>query len=138
MAGADGFARFSGDCVPFYQRNRVGGWGPLCHDGVEVMPPHTNTQVSIAGPVLYVGRRQPPEPTCRDEVLAAIGRLVERTGEEIFTVSTVFMEMADHGTRYKESAVYKTMQRMKSPSPIAGRATLERVGRRGFRLGVTR
>jgi hypothetical protein len=105
------------------------------HGGlVEVMPPHTNTQVSVAGPVLYLGRRQPPAPTCRDEALAAIGRLVERTGEEVFTVATVFAEMANHGSRYKESAVYKRMQRMTRVRPIAGRATLERVGWQGFRL----
>ncbi len=101
---------------------------------VEVTPPHTNTQVTVAGPVMYLGRRRPPAPTCRDEVLAAIGRLVERTGKEIFTVAAVFTEMVAHGTRYKESAVYKTMQRMKDPSAVAGPATLGRVGRRGFRL----
>lgn len=84
--------------------------------------------------MLYLGRRQPLASTCRDEVLAAIGRLIERTGEEVFTVATVLMEMADHGTSYREGAVYKTMQRMKNRSPIAGRATLERVGRQCFRL----
>ncbi|MBA3618256.1 MAG: hypothetical protein H0W56_01400 [Acidothermales bacterium] len=98
------------------------------------MPPHTNTGVTVTGPVLYVGRRRPPTPTCRDEVLSAIGRLIERTGEEVFTVAAVFTEMTNHGSRYKETAVYKTMQRMKNRSPIAGRATLERVGRQGFRL----
>jgi hypothetical protein len=58
-------------------------------------------------------------------------------GEEIFTVATVVTEMANHGTRYKESAVYKTMQRMKKAGPVAGRAALERVGRQGFRLVAT-
>ncbi|MDP9444293.1 MAG: hypothetical protein M3P83_08060 [Actinomycetota bacterium] len=90
--------------------------------------------MTIARPIVYLGRRRPPVPTCRDEVLSAMGRLVERTGEEVFPVASVFMEMADHGTRYKESAVYKTMQRMNRGGPVAGRATLERVGRRGFRL----
>lgn len=67
-------------------------------------------------------------------MLSAVGRLAARTGQEIFTVATVFAEMANHGTRYKKNAVYKTMQRMTRGSPVAGRATLERVGRQGFRL----
>jgi len=101
---------------------------------VEVTPPHTNTLVTVAGPVMYLGRRSPSAPTCRNDVLAAIGRLIEQTGEEVFTVAAVFTEMTNHGSTYKETAVYKTMQRMKNRSPIAGRATLERVGRQGFRL----
>jgi len=35
------------------------------------------------------------------------------------------------GTRYKESAVYKTMQRMKT---ACDEGRLERAGRQGFRL----
>lgn len=97
------------------------------------MPPHTNTGVTVAGPLLYVGRRKPPAPTCRDDVLSAIGRLSERTGEDAFTVAAVFAEMASHGTQYKENSVYKAMRRMQRESPVAGRAMLERVGRQVFR-----
>ena len=70
-------------------------------------------------------------------MLSAIGRLVERTGEDAFTVAAVFTEMASHGTHYEENSVYKAMQRMQRESPVAGRAILERVGRQGVRLGLT-
>jgi len=50
---------------------------------------------------------------------------MERTGDDVFTVAHVFAEMTRAGRRYKESAVYKTMQRMKS----AGDGSLERVSR---------
>ena len=69
--------------------------------------------------------------TCRDEVLAAISRLMERTDDEVFTVARVFAEMSGVGSGYKESAVYKTMQRMKT---AGDEGCLERVGRQGFRL----
>jgi hypothetical protein len=72
---------------------------------VELTSLHTTTQVTVAGPVVYLRRRRPPAPTCRDEALAAIGRLVGRTGEEASTVATVFTEMAALGTAYKEGAV---------------------------------
>jgi hypothetical protein len=73
---------------------------------LEVTPPHTNTQVTVAGQVLYVGRRRPSAPRCRDEVLAAIGRLVEQTAS--FAVTAVFAEMTNHGSRHEQTAVYKT------------------------------
>ncbi len=60
-------------------------------------------------------------------------RLMERTGEEVFTVTRVFTEMGSVGNSYKHSAVYKTMQRMKAPDHRSAIA-LERVGRQGFRL----
>lgn len=49
-------------------------------------------------------------------------------------MAAVFTEMVDHGIRYKESAVQKTMQRMQRGGPVAGRAMLERTGRQGFRV----
>jgi len=64
-------------------------------------------------------------------VLAAITQLMERTDDDAFTVARVFTEMSQAGTRYQESAVYKTMQRMKT---ACDEVCLERVGRQGFRL----
>jgi hypothetical protein len=52
-------------------------------------------------------------------VLTAIGRLVERTGEEAFTVATVFTEMAGHGTQYRESSVNKAMSGCRAISILA-------------------
>jgi hypothetical protein len=98
---------------------------------VEVMPPNTKRQTSVPGPVLRVGQRKLSRSTCRDEVLAAMRRLVEQTDDEVFTVACVFAEMGRDGTRYKESAVYKAMQRMKT---AGDEGCLERVGRQGFRL----
>ncbi len=95
------------------------------------MPSHTNTQLVVPGPVLQVRERKPSRLTCRDEVLAAISRLMERTDDEVFTVARMFAEMSGVGTGYKESAVYKTMQRMKA---AGDEGCLERVGRQGFRL----
>jgi hypothetical protein len=51
--------------------------------------------------------------------LSAIGRLVERTGEEAFTVATVFTEMAGHGTQYRESSVNKAMSGCRAISILA-------------------
>lgn len=73
---------------------------------VEVVPPHTNTPV-VAGRVLRLGWRKPLRPCCRDGIVAAIHRLMERTGEEVFTVTRVFTEMGRVGTSYQQSAVYQ-------------------------------
>lgn len=102
---------------------------------VELMPPHTNTRLVVPGPMLQVRQHKPSRPTCRDGVVAAISRLMERTGDEVFTVARVFAEMGHADTRYKESAVYKTMQRMKT---ACGEGYLERVGRQGFRRALPR
>jgi hypothetical protein len=78
--------------------------------------------------VIDMGIKPSPLPC---EVLAAISRLMERTDDEVFTVARVFAEMSGVGTGYKESAVYRTMQRMKA---AGDEGCLERVGRQGFRL----
>lgn len=101
---------------------------------VEVVPPNTKRRASIPGPVLRVGQRKLSRATCRDEVLAAMHRLAERTGDEVFTVARIFAEMGATGTSYKLSAVYKTMQRMKDPNRVGGHPALERQGQQGFRL----
>jgi hypothetical protein len=101
---------------------------------VEVMPPHTNTALAIPGSLLLVGQRESSRPTCRDEVLAAMHGLANRTGREVFTVARVFDEMDRAGTSYKRSTVYKTMQRMKSAGEGNGHRSLERKGPLGFRL----
>ena len=48
-----------------------------------------------------------------------ISRDHRNTGQQVFTVCEVYAEMLAAGTRYAESTVFKTMQRMKAP---AGRA----------------
>jgi hypothetical protein len=52
----------------------------------------------------------------------------------VFTIARVFAEMSSVGTSYKQSAVYKAMQRMKLAGRADGEDSLARVGRRGFRL----
>lgn len=52
----------------------------------------------------------------------------------MFTVREVFPEMLQAGTRYAESTVLTTMQRMKEPPQRPPFIRLERAGREGFRL----
>jgi hypothetical protein len=52
----------------------------------------------------------------------------------MFTARSVYAEMVAAGTRYAESTAFKTMQRMKQPSPRPPFVRLERVGREGFRV----
>jgi len=86
---------------------------------VEVMPPNTNRRPAVAGGWVRLGGRRPVEANCRDEVAASLAGLWDRTGQHAFTVREVYAEMLAAGTRYAESTVFKTMQRMKAP---AGRA----------------
>jgi hypothetical protein len=48
-------------------------------------------------------------------VSAALLELRNRTGQQVFTVREIYAEMLATGTRYAESTVFKTMQRMKAP-----------------------
>lgn len=73
-------------------------------------------------------------PTCRDEVLAVLTGLTERTGNDVFTGGEVHAEMAGAGTRYSKSTVLKTMQRMKTAPSRPPYFRLKRVGTSGFRL----
>jgi hypothetical protein len=52
----------------------------------------------------------------------------------VFTVREVYAEMVAAGTRYKESTVFKTMQRMKTPPSRPPFVRFERAEPRGFRL----
>jgi hypothetical protein len=96
-----------------------------------MMPPDTNRGPSFAGQPIRIGGRKPVAPTCREEVLAALGT---RGGREVFTVCEVYAEMVAAGTRYAEVTVVKTMQRMKTPPARPPYARLERAGRAGFRI----
>ena len=66
--------------------------------------------------------------------ISAIQALKGRRGGQAFTVRDVYGEMAAAGTRYEESTVFKTMQRMKAPPQRAPMIQLERAGREGFRI----
>ena len=66
--------------------------------------------------------------------MAAIQAMKGRRGGQAFTVRDVYGEMAAAGTRYEESTVFKTMQRMKAPPQRPPMIQLERAGREGFRV----
>jgi len=76
-----------------------------------------------------------PEANCRDEVAASLAVLWDRTGQQVFTVREVYAEMLAAGTRYAESTVFKTMQRMKAPAGAAPWIVLEQTGA-GFRAST--
>jgi hypothetical protein len=96
------------------------------------MPPDTNRGPTVAGGWVRLGSRRPAEATCRDEVAAAVAALQER-GQRVFTVQGVYAEMAAAGTRYAESAGFKTMQRMKEPPGRPPFVQLSRSGLKGCR-----
>lgn len=75
-------------------------------------------------------------PTRREEVLAALAALETRAGRQIFTVREVYAEMVAIGTKFAESTVFKTMQRMKESANRPPFIRLKRVRRQGFRVGL--
>jgi hypothetical protein len=52
-------------------------------------------------------------------------------------VRDVYAQVVAAGTRYAESTVSKTMQRMKSPPTRAPLVSLERAGPEGFRVAAS-
>lgn len=50
----------------------------------------------------------------------------DRSGQQVFTVREIYAEMVASETRYGESTVFKTMQRMTAPSDRPPFARLER------------
>ncbi len=99
------------------------------------MPPNTNRGPAVAGGWVRLGGRKLATGSCRDEIILAFLMLTARTGERVFTVREVYAEMVSAGTRYAESAAFKTMQRMKVPPVRAPFVQLERVdGADGFRI----
>jgi hypothetical protein len=98
------------------------------------MPPDTNRGPTVAGGWVRLGGRKLAEASCRDEVAAALAALQERTGQQVFTVREVYAAMRAAGTRYAESTVFKTMQRMKAPAVRPPFVRLERRGPEGFWL----
>lgn len=97
------------------------------------MPPNTNRGSTVAGGWVRLGGRTLVGGSCRDEVCAALGALGARTGQRVFTVHEVYAEMLALGTRYAESTVFKTMQRMKEPPKRPPFVRLTRSGAEGFR-----
>ena len=100
---------------------------------MEVMPPNTNRGPAVAGGWVRLGGRQPARPSCRDEVASVMATLQHLTGRQVFTVRDVYAEMQAAGTRYTESTVFKTMQRMKASASRAPWIALEQTGA-GFRV----
>jgi len=99
------------------------------------MPPDTNRGPTVPGGWVRLGGRKPAAASCRDEVAASVTALSARTGEQVFTVREVYAEMLAAGTRYAESTVFKTMQRMKAPAGRAPWIDLEQTGA-GFRVST--
>jgi hypothetical protein len=99
------------------------------------MSPDANRGPGVAGSWVRLGGRKPANGSCRDEVAASLTALWERTGQRVFTVREVYAEMLGAGTRYAESTVFKTMQRMKGPAGRAPWIVLEQSGT-GGRLSV--
>jgi len=97
------------------------------------MPPDTNRGPTVPGGWVRLGGWRPAEASCRDEVAASLAALKGRTGQQLFTVREVYAEMLAAGTRYAESTVFKTMQRMKAPAVRAPWIVLEQTGA-GFRV----
>jgi hypothetical protein len=89
---------------------------------------------SVAGQDIRLGGRKLAACSCRDEVAAALSALTARDSKSVFTVREVYAEMVASGTRYAESIVFKTMQRMKGPVGRLPYMRLERVEREGFRI----
>jgi hypothetical protein len=54
----------------------------------------------------------------------------------VFTVRAVYAEMLAAGTRYAESTVFKTMQRMKTPPVRPPFLRLQRASGDGFRVAL--
>ena len=101
---------------------------------MEVRPPDTNRGPSVGGGWIRLGDRKLAGGSCRDEVVAAIRLLAERTGQQVFTVPEVYAEMVAAGTGYAESTVFKTIQRMKVPPERPPFVRLQNVEPCGFRL----
>jgi hypothetical protein len=100
------------------------------------MPPDTNRGPSVAGSWVRLGGRKLAGGSCRDEVVAALRALRQRIGADVFTVREVYAEMMAGRTRYAESTVFKTMQRMKDPPRRPPLVRLERIEDEGFRMAV--
>ena len=98
------------------------------------MPPDTNRGPSLGGGWIRLGGRKAAEPSCRDEVVAALTAVRDRTGQLVFTVREVYAEMLAAGTGYAESTVFKTMQRMKEAPKRPPTVQLERAEPDGFRI----
>lgn len=106
------------------------------HPSVEMVPPDTNRGPSIGGGRVRLGGRKLAGGSCRDEVVAALEALKLRDAAQVFTVHDVHAAMVAVGTRYAESTVFKTMQRMKTAPERPPYIRLERAGREGFRLAL--
>jgi hypothetical protein len=98
------------------------------------MPPDTNRGPAVAGGWVRLGGRKPAVAGCRDEVVASLAALSQRTGQQVFTVPEVYAEMLAAGTRYAESTVCKTVQRMKASPVRPPYIQLERYGQEGFHV----
>jgi hypothetical protein len=99
------------------------------------MPPDTNRGPAVPGGWVRLGSRKSAERSCRDEIVATLADLRNGTGQQVFTVRAVYGEMLAAGTRNAESAVFKTIQRMKAPAGRAPWIVFEQTGT-GFRVST--
>jgi len=98
------------------------------------MPPNTSPGPRVAGGSFRIGGRKLAARNCQDEVVAALVALQRHTDAHVFTIREVYAEMTAARTRYAETTVFKTMQRMKVPSNRPPYLCRVRVGRQGYRL----
>lgn len=103
------------------------------------MPPDTNREVKMAGPVLRLGKRKPEAPTCRDHLLSAAIRLTQRAGVETFLRRDLVVELRTSGVSYRQDTVYKTIRRMTGRRGRSEWAEFEQAetGRLRLRAGVS-
>ena len=67
-----------------------------------MVPPETNRGRTVAGDWVCRGVRKPAQAGYRDEAPIALAALLDRSGQQVFTVRKVYAEMLAAGTPYAE------------------------------------
>lgn len=102
------------------------------------MPPHTNRDLTFAGPLVRVGRRA-RLASCRQAVLAALQSIGTKVPNPI-TAETIHRHLSSSGSVYPLNTVYKTMRRMSDMTDIVewvgGEFLLRERGLDAERLGM--
>jgi hypothetical protein len=83
----------------------------------QMVPSDANWRPIVAGHPIRVRGRGPAAALCRDDVLAALSDLGDRSSRQTFTVREVHREMTARGTVYAGPSRFKSKQRMKA-TPI--------------------
>jgi hypothetical protein len=82
----------------------------------------------IPGQPLHLGERKLADPTCRDEVVAAVEALAAGGGDPVFTVARVHAAMVSCESTWSRDTVAKTMLRMTRPARRPPYLQLNRLG----------